>query len=48
MLGDGHDVGTRDFQNLDFVVYRGVEIDVVRAHSGGDAEFEVLGLGHSH
>jgi hypothetical protein len=44
MLGNGHNVGARNFQNLDFVVNGSVQVDVVRANSSSDAEFEVLGL----
>jgi len=46
VLGNGDDVGSRDLENLDSVVNSGIEVDVVRSDTCGDADLEVLGLLH--
>ena len=45
MLGDGDDVRARDFQHLHALLDGGVEVNVVRANTGRDAELQVFGLG---
>ena len=44
MLGDGDDVGARDFKDFDTMLDRGVQVDVVGADTGSDTNLEVLGL----
>ena len=44
VLSNGHDIGAGDFQNLDFVLDSGVEVNVVRADTSCDTELQVLGL----
>ena len=44
MLSDRDDVGAGNLENLDPLRDRRVEVDVVGADAGGDAELEVLGL----
>ena len=44
VLGDGHDVRAGDLQDLEALVDRGVQVDVVGADTGGDADLEVLRL----
>ena len=45
VLGDRDDVGARDLGDGDLALVGRVEVDVVRADTGGDAELEVLRLG---
>jgi hypothetical protein len=42
VLRDGDDVGAGDLEDLDPALDGRVEVDVVRADAGGDAELEVL------
>jgi hypothetical protein len=44
MLSDGLDIRTSDFQNSDISSVGSIEINVVRAHTGSDADLELLGL----
>ena len=44
VLRDGDDVRAGDLEHLDAAGSGGVEVDVVRADTGGDAGLEVLGL----
>jgi hypothetical protein len=44
VLCNGSNVGTRNLQDLDFVVDGSVKINVVGANSSGDAKFEIFGL----
>ena len=44
MLGDRDDVGAGDLEHLDALLRRGVEVDVVGADAGSDAQLKVLGL----
>jgi hypothetical protein len=44
VLSNGDDIGAGDFQNLGAVLHRGVEVDVVRADTSRDADFQFLGL----
>lgn len=44
MLSDGDDIGSRNFEDLNTVFDSGVEVNVVRANTGGDTELKVLGL----
>ena len=47
MLGDRHDVRTRDFENLEAFFNSSIQVDVVRTDTCGHAKLEVLGLDHS-
>ena len=38
------DVGTGNFQNLNFVIHGSVKIDVVRTNPGRDTKLEIFGL----
>lgn len=44
MLGDGGDIGTRDFKDLDPVLDCSIKIDVIGANTSSDTDFEVFGL----
>jgi hypothetical protein len=44
MLSDGGDVGARNLENLDSFVDSGIKVDVIRAHSSGNAGFQILSL----
>ena len=44
MLGNRGNIGAGDLKDLDLVINSGVEVDVVRADTGGDADLQVLGL----
>ena len=46
VLRDGDDVRARDLEHLDVALDGGVEVDVVGADAGGDANLEVLRLGN--
>ena len=45
MLRDGDDVRACDLEHLDVALEGGVEVDVVGADAGCDADLEVLRLG---
>lgn len=49
MLGDGDDVGAGHFGDGDTAVggVGRVQVDVVRADTGGDGDLELLGLGET-
>ena len=44
MLGNRNDVRASDFENLDALRYRGVEINVIRADTGRYTDLEVFCL----
>lgn len=44
VLGDRDDVRAGDLEDLNFALDGGVEVDVVGADTGGDADLQVLGL----
>jgi len=44
VLCDGDNVRTRDLENLDASLDAGIEVNVVRADAGGNADLQVLGL----
>ena len=44
VLRDRDDVRAGDFEDLDTLLDGGVEVDVVGADTGGDADLEVLSL----
>ena len=44
VLGDGGDVGAGDFKDFKTLLDSSIEVDVVRADTGGDADFQVLSL----
>ena len=49
VLGDGNDVGARNFGDGDAAIglVGGVQIDMVGTDTGGDGDFEVLGFGQT-
>ena len=49
MLGDRHHIGARDLGDGDATVglVGRVQVDMIRADTGGDGELEVLGLGET-
>lgn len=44
MFSDRGNIGSGDLEDLDLSFDGGLEVDVVRANTGGDANFKVLGL----
>jgi hypothetical protein len=44
VLSNGHDVGSRYFENWDTAFDSGIKVDMVRANTSRDANFELLGL----
>ena len=41
MLSDGYDIRAGDFNNVDLAFDCSVEVDVVRANTGGDGELQL-------
>jgi hypothetical protein len=44
VLSDRDDIGARHFEDLDFLIDRCIEINMVGTNASGDAKLEVFGL----